>query len=129
MNVASVCIAVGICVFGPTAAHAESTSASIAANAAAVSSTASVAIAGLSSASIQALPGFPVKAYREGQSRGRVVLGYAVNADGAVDNVQVIEANPVHVFSRTARNAVGAWRFTPTGASENRTVEFLFNAE
>jgi protein TonB len=130
MNVATVCIAVAlVCAFGPTAARAESTSVSIAASAAAVSSNASVSIAGLSMASIQALPGFPVKAYREGHRHGRVVLGYTVNADGTVGDVQVLEANPSHIFPRTARRAVADWRFVPTGASERRMVEFLFRAE
>lgn len=130
MNVASICIAAGIvCAFGPAAARAESTSASIAASSAAVSSTASVSIAGLSMSSIQSMPGFPVKAYREGHRHGRVVLGYTVNADGTVGDVQVLEANPIHVFPRTARRAVADWRFAPTGASEKRMVEFLFRAD
>jgi protein TonB len=130
MNVATVCIAVAlVCAFGPTAARAESTSVSIAASAAAVSSTASVSIAGLSAASIRELPGFPVKAYRDGYRDGRVKLSYVVNGDGTVGNVQVLEAFPVQVFTRTATNAVASWRFAPTGGSEKRTVEFQFSAE
>jgi protein TonB len=111
------------------AARAESTSVSIAASSAAVSSTASISIAGLSAASIQSLPGFPVKACRDGHRQGRVVLGYTVNANGTVGNVQVLEAFPVQVFTRTATNAVASWRFAPTGASEQRNVEFQFHAE
>jgi len=130
MNVASVCIAVALaCALGPMAVRAESTSVSIAASAAGVSSTAAVAVGGLSMASIQAMPGFPVKAYRNGYRDGRVVLGYTVNADGTIGNIEVLDANPVQVFTRTATNALAGWRFAPTGASEQRTVEFRFIAE
>jgi TonB family protein len=130
MNVATVCIAVALaCAISPMAVRAESTSVSVAASAAGVSSTTSISVAGLSIASIQALPSFPAKVYRAGYRQGRVVLGYTINADGTVGNVEVLEANPVQVFTRTATNTVAAWRFAPTGASEQRKVEFRFNAE
>ena len=130
MNVATVCIALTlVCAFGPIAAHAESTSVSIASGPAAVSSTAAVSIAGLGAASIAQLPGYPVKAYRDGYRSGRVKLNYVVNADGTVGNVNVLEAFPVQVFTRTASKAVAGWRFAPTGASEQRTVEIQFSAE
>jgi protein TonB len=130
MNVAFVCVAVALaCALGPMAARAESTSVSIAASAAGVSSTASVSIAGLSMASIQSMPGFPAKAYRDGYRDGRVVLGYTVNADGTVGNIEVLDANPVQVFTRTATNALAGWRFAPGGSSEQRQVEFRFIAD
>ena len=130
MNVASICIAVAVaCAFSPLAARAESGSVSVAASAAAVSSVAAVAVAGLSAASIQALPGFPVKAYRDGYRQGRVLLGYTVNPDGTVGNVEVLEAKPVQVFTRTATQALSGLRFVPTGNVEQRTVEFRFIAD
>ena len=130
MNVASICIAVAVaCAFSPLAVRAESGSISVAASAAAVSSVASVAVAGLSAASIQALPGFPVKAYRAGYRQGRVLLGYTVNADGTVGHVDVLDANPVQVFTRTATNALAGLRFAPTGTAEQRTLEFRFIAD
>lgn len=130
MNVATVCIALTlVCAFGPIAARAESASVSIASGPAALSSTASVSIAGLAANSIQALPGYPVKAYRDGYRNGRVKLSYVVNADGTVGAVNVIEAFPVQVFTRAASNTVAGWRFAPTGASEQRTVEIQFHAD
>lgn len=130
MNVATVCIAVALtCAIGPLAARAQPTTVTIAASAAAVPSAASIVITGLSAASISALPGFPVKAYRDGYRQGRVVLGYTVNADGTVGDVQVLDAYPVQVFTRSAANAVAAWRFAPTGVSERRTVELRFAAQ
>jgi protein TonB len=130
MKVASVCIAVALaCTFSPLAVRAESGSVSVAASAASVSSVASVAVAGLSAALIPVLPGFPVKAYRAGYRQGRVVLGYTVNADGTVGNIDVLEANPVQVFTRTATQALTGLRFAPTGTVEQRTVEFRFIAD
>lgn len=130
MNAATICIAVAIgCALSPMGVRAESTSVSVAASAAGVSSTASVSVAGLSISSIQSMPGFPVKAYRDGDRQGRVVLGYTLNADGTVGDVEVLEANPVQVFTRTAVNTLAAWRFAPTGASERRKVEFRFSAD
>ncbi len=130
MNVVTVCIAVAVaCAFSSQAARAEAGSVSVAASAVSVSSVASVAVAGLSSASIPALPGFPVKAYRAGYRQGRVVLGYTVNPDGTVGSIEVLEANPVQVFTRTATHALEGLRFAPTGAVEQRTVEFRFIAD
>jgi TonB family protein len=89
----------------------------------------SASVAGLSMASIQAMPGFPVKAYREGYREARVVLRYTVKADGTVGNVEVLEAKPLEHFTRAASSAVAAWRFAPTGATELRKVEFRFSVE
>ncbi len=130
MNIVVMCMAATVvCAFSPMSARAEQTSVAVMASAAAVSSNASASIAGLSAASLQALPGFPVKAYRDGYRSGRVMLSYIVNADGSVSNVQVLNAHPVQVLTRTASNTVAAWRFTPTGFEEQRTVEFHFSAD
>ncbi len=130
MNIIAVCMAATVvCAFGPMAARAEQTSVAVTASAAAISSNASASIAGLSAASLQALPGFPVKAYRDGHRSGRVLLSYIVSADGSVRNVQVVDAYPVQVLTRAASNTVAAWSFNPTGFEEKRTVEFQFSAD
>jgi len=129
MNVAAACVAAVVCVVSPVAVRAQDSSVTLAATAVAVSSQASASIAGLSAASLHSLPGFPVKAYRNGYREGRVKLGYTINADGTVGDVQVLEAFPVQVFTRSAANAVAAWRFAATGMPEQRTVEFRFAAE
>ena len=130
MNITLVCIAAAlVCALGPTAARAEQTSVMLAATAVSLSSNASASIAGLSNTSLQTLPGFPAKPYRDGYREGRVKLSYVVNADGSVGAVEVLEAFPVQVFTRTATNAVAAWRFTPIGVDERRTVEIRFIAE
>lgn len=126
MNVVPVCIAATlISVLSPVSARAET----ITATSAGPSPIAAVSVAGLSLASAQALPGFPVNAYRDGYRQGRVVVGYQVNADGRVSDVQVLDAYPVHVFTRTVTKTVADWRFVPTGANERRTVEFRFEGQ
>jgi TonB family protein len=130
MNVASICITAAIaCALGPFAARAQSSPESVTASAASVSSVGSVTVAGLSSASIQALPGFPVKAYRAGHRHGRVVLGYTVEPDGTVGGIEILEANPVQVFTRTAVQALAGLQFVPSGAVQQRMVEFRFIAD
>ena len=101
MNVATICIAVLLaCAIGPTA-QAQPVSVTVAASAVAMPSTAALTVAGLSSFSVQSL----------------------------VSNVEVLEATPVLTFKRTARDTVAAWRFTPTGVSQQRKVEFSFIAD
>jgi protein TonB len=129
MNVTAVCVAAIVCVVSPIAVRAQDATVALAATAVTVASQASAWIAGLSATSLQALPGFPVKAYRDGYREGRVRLGFTVRSDGTVDAVQVLDAHPVQVFTRSAANAVSAWRFFPTGIQEQRTVEFRFAAE
>lgn len=130
MNPLNTCFAIALALaFGPAGARAESTAFAVAANPAGVSSAAEVAVAGLGTASIQAMPAFPAKAHRAGYRQGRVVLGYTANADGTIGNIEVLEASPVQVFTRTATNTLAGWRFAPTGASEQRQVEFRFIAE
>jgi TonB family protein len=126
MNTSLTCIAVTlICTVSSSVVHAEAP-VTVAPSAAALPSVASAAVARLSAASIQALPGFPIEAYRKGYREGRVELRYTVNENGSVEAVEVLKATGAHPFRRTATNAVEAWRFAPTGASERRTVEFRF---
>ncbi len=130
MNAISLCIGIAAAsMLVPSIASAQPSGATETAVVAVTSPTASVAVAGLSLASIQALPHFPVAGYREGYRQGRVVVGYQVNADGTVSDVEVLDAYPVQVFTRTATGAVANWRFTPTGTSERRIVEFRFERE
>jgi TonB family protein len=71
------------------------------------------------------LPTYPIGARRNGYHHGRVLLGYDVAADGSVQNVRVLEAFPVQVYTRTAVNAVQRWRYAP-GTGDRRMVEFNF---
>jgi protein TonB len=74
------------------------------------------------------LPGYPAKALNDGVCYGRVLLGYDVASNGSVQDVQVLSAQPVQVFTRTALNAVQKWRYVP-GRTDKRMVEFTFQCE
>ena len=57
-------------------------------------------------------PIYPSEAKAQGVE-GYVELRYAVTVDGAVDAVEVVDAQPVGVFEEAALNAVRAWRYKP----------------
>lgn len=88
----------------------------------------SAAIAGLSAASVQALPGFPVQALRDGHRSGQVTIAYTVQPDGAITNVRVLDARPAVVFNRAATSMVAGWRFVPGDAPQARRVAIDYDA-
>jgi protein TonB len=59
-----------------------------------------------------AMPIYPAAAKAAGLE-GWVRVRYAVGADGAVGNPQVVEAAPEGVFDAAARAAVARWRYAP----------------
>ncbi len=60
----------------------------------------------------QAQVTYPPKAKRKGVT-GYVTLNLLINAEGEVEQVQVLEAEPQGVFEEAAEEAVKQWRFTP----------------
>lgn len=58
------------------------------------------------------MPTYPAGARAAGLE-GWVRVRYAVGADGAVLNPQVLEASPEGVFDASARAAVARWRYAP----------------
>ena len=73
----------------------------------------------------RAMPVYPVNAHKNGNHRGRVLIGYDVAVDGTVQDIKVLDAYPVQVFTRTAVSAVKNWRYMP-GSTDKRMVEFTF---
>lgn len=57
-------------------------------------------------------PNYPERAMRAG-IEGKVVLRFTITAEGRVDNLRVVEAEPAGVFDREARRAAERWRFAP----------------
>lgn len=112
------------------ATHAQAGSTAVlAASSTAVSGGAvSPSIAGLSAASVQALPGFPLPALRDGHRSGQVTVAYTVQADGGVTDVRVLDARPAVVFNRTAASMIAGWRFAPGTAPQARQVEIDYDA-
>ena len=74
------------------------------------------------------MPAYPINAHKDGTHHGRVLLGYDVAADGTVQDIRVLSAYPVQVFTRTAVNAVQKWRYMP-GVADKRMVEFTFECD
>src|SRR5690554_4265881 len=60
----------------------------------------------------EVMPEYPDMARRRG-IEGFVRLGFTINANGRVENIEVLEASPPNVFDRSARRAAARWRFTP----------------
>jgi protein TonB len=60
----------------------------------------------------QVNPRYPTAAMRANQE-GWVDVEMTVGADGAVGNVSVVDAQPKHVFDRSAIDAVSKWGFKP----------------
>ena len=57
-------------------------------------------------------PNYPTAALRAGQS-GWVVVGFTVTPEGRTSDVHVVDAQPRHVFDRSAMEAVSRYRFKP----------------
>jgi protein TonB len=60
----------------------------------------------------QVNPRYPTAAMRANQE-GWVDVEMTVGADGTVGNVSVVDAQPKHVFDRSAIDAVSKWEFKP----------------
>jgi protein TonB len=74
------------------------------------------------------LPEFPVRALLQGVHEGSSLVRYTVAADGTVGDVEIVQGTPYYGFNRNAQRAVSQWRFEPTGATSQRSVQFVFVA-
>lgn len=70
-------------------------------------------------------PEFPRAAQRRG-IEGHVVVRYNVAADGAVADVEVVEATPAGVFERAVMRALEDWRYA-SAAEGTQGVERRFD--
>lgn len=81
----------------------------------------------------EVLPEYPDMARRRG-IEGFVRLGFTINAQGRVENIEVLQAQPANIFDRSARRAAARWRFTPSMENgiavprkAEKTIEFKLN--
>lgn len=74
-------------------------------------------------------PRFPAAALREGVRDGRVLAQIAVNADGSVGAVEIVEATPHRVFDKEVRRALSGWRYEAPGQPRTTRVEFVFKLD
>lgn len=72
-------------------------------------------------------PSFPRAAQRRG-IEGHVVVRYNVSPEGAVTDVEVVEAQPSGVFERAVMRALEGWRYvSATEVTEGVERQFDFN--
>jgi len=78
-------------------------------------------------------PRYPATALRNNQE-GWVDVQYTVNVDGSVSNIQVISAEPRHVFDNAAIDALRRAKFSPamregtaTASQQQKRIEFKLN--
>ncbi|MEL7296494.1 MAG: energy transducer TonB [Pseudomonadota bacterium] len=57
-------------------------------------------------------PQYPREALLDG-TEGWVKLGFTIEADGSVSDVEVLESQPRRIFDRAARQALYKWKFKP----------------
>ncbi|MFQ2909013.1 TonB family protein [Aeromonas allosaccharophila] len=69
----------------------------------------------------------PVYPYRAQQSgiEGFVTLRFSVNADGGVQDVEVVEAKPKRQFERAAIQAINKWRYQPRPGATDKLVQVI----
>ena len=74
-------------------------------------------------------PEYPRRALAAG-IEGQVTLQFTVTAEGRVENIRILSAEPPGVFERAARRAVSRWRFAPrreNGVAVSREVSKTMN--
>ncbi|WP_286262946.1 M56 family metallopeptidase [Thalassotalea atypica] len=68
-------------------------------------------------------PKYPIEA-AEQKIEGSVMLKFDIKADGSVDNVSVLKAEPKKVFDKTSKIALRQWKYSPSSkGSKNNTVQ------
>jgi hypothetical protein len=77
----------------------------------------------------QPRPAFAADAARDGITHGRVLARLAIDADGRVKDVRILESSPRRAFDREVRQAAQRWRYQPPGEPREIDVEFVFRAE
>lgn len=74
-------------------------------------------------------PEFPREAEKQSITRGTVTAKMAIDGDGKVTGVDIIEAQPRKVFDRSVTNALMDWRFEASGEKQHHEVKLVFSNE
>lgn len=69
-------------------------------------------------------PEFPADA---SVNAGTVKARVAIDAQGKVTEVKIVEATPQRVFDRAAVSALMGWRFEPSGQTQAYDVKLVFS--
>jgi TonB family protein len=76
-------------------------------------------------------PEFPGEAVRRGVTDGVLKVNLAIDAQGAVTDVQVLEAMPpkAKIFTEAAVTALKQWKFAPSGKAESTELKLVFQED
>lgn len=76
-------------------------------------------------------PEFPAEASRRGVSEGVLKASLAIDANGTVTQVTIVEATPAKakVFNEAATEALKQWKFAGTGKAETFELKLVFQQE
>ncbi|MFA5685191.1 MAG: energy transducer TonB [Lysobacteraceae bacterium] len=73
-------------------------------------------------------PNYSARARRQGIS-GWVVIAFTIQADGSVDDLKVMAAEPTGMFERDSVRALEKWKFEPSGRTHRAQQRFDFIAD
>jgi len=71
-------------------------------------------------------PDFPGRAMRAHITEGHVLARVWINAEGKVEQVDIVKAEPPRVFDEEVKRALTAWTYDPPGRPANETVQLDF---
>jgi protein TonB len=74
-------------------------------------------------------PEFPSEAARASVSSGVVKAKMAIDGEGKVTDVSIVEAEPRKVFDKAVKTALMGWRFEPNGGAQSYEVRLVFKSE
>lgn len=72
-------------------------------------------------------PEFPAEAIRKQISTGTVKAKIIIGADGRVQDVEIVEADPKRIFDRATIDALKEWRFEASSDKQTHEVKLVFN--
>jgi periplasmic protein TonB len=74
-------------------------------------------------------PEFPREAAQQSITSGVIKAKMAIDAEGKVTEVTIVEAEPRRVFDRAVTRALMDWRFEPSGEKQSHEVKLVFRNE
>ncbi len=67
-----------------------------------------------------------MRALRAKILQGQVLARIWVNAEGSVEQVDIVKADPPRIFDDEVKRALSGWTFDPPGRPVDTTIELMF---